>query len=293
MKTKLTSLLFFFALQMFAQHCPFDNKGILVVKVETEKTGHQIEMLQPILTYLDKNNKQIRVEFIQNKHITNEFLWKRYHTITSLNFSFAKDYFTAEIPMDKFKNVTIHLENLIGNTIGTYYNVKDEDIFDLHKNFGENWTEFKEGFSPKPLNSFKHLITLKTNTIELVYGTFYKEKGNKLYHKYKYENTIIFYNQKDLDEVIELIPYKKIDFSKKIVLYQHFVGDCKFKINLYKINNPKENTITIMALHKYGGCRASGRKSVLSIINIPNKETKLLFENVDYEDYKYLNYSPF
>ena len=247
--------------------------------------------MQPVLTYTNKENIKVRSEFYENRLTTNDYLRKQNsYDIFALHFDFAVNYFVVDIPMNDFKNSAIHLEDENGNIVGEKYAVKQGDKFDLHKNYGNTWYQFNEKFTPKPKNVFQHLITLKANHIEVVKGILFEKISYKLTQKYNYKNRIIFNNQIDLEEVFKLVQpkFKNIDFSKKVVFYQLFGGDCRMKVNLFKVTN--KNSITIKSYRYYGRCRASGRKEFLSIIDKPKNETKLLFKNLDYQDFNFLNY---
>lgn len=280
-------VLFLLVSMSYAQHCPFDNKGLLVVKVEIKNSDKHYLFLQPVLTYTNKNNESIRTEFHQNKQTTNDYLRKlNNYNVSALRFDFAKNYFVVDIPMDDLKNTTIHLEDENENIVGEKYAVKQEDKFDLHANYKNTWQKFSSDFTPKPLNEFNSLIVLRTNTIEKVKSILYKEKGNNLHFKIQRGDCFIR-SQTELDSLV--ITSHKIDFSKKLVFYQQYYGDCHFKVSVFKFSNEKENSTTIKSFHKYGGCRAMGRKEMILYIDKPAKNTKLLFEELEFSDYKYLN----
>lgn len=290
MKLNIFRLLILLTFSLVAQHCPFDNKGLLVVKVEIKNSDKHFEFLQPILTYTNEKNIKVRKELYKNKPSTNDYLRKQNaYDIAALHFDFAANYFVTEIPIQELKNSIIHLEDENGKIVGEKYVVKQEDKFNLHKNYFNTWYKFTEKFTPKPLNSFKQLITLKVNYIEKINGILLKKMHPKLNQKYHYKNRIVFHNQKELEEVFLITQpkYKNIDFSKKVVIYQRFVGDCKMKVHLFKATNMQEHNITIKSYQYYGRCRASGKKEFLSILDKPEKGSKLLFKNLYYEDFEY------
>lgn len=49
----------------------------------------------------------------------------------------------------------------------------------------------------------------------------------------------------------------------------------------------QEHNITIKSYQYYGRCRARGKKEFLSILDKPEKGSKLLFKNLYYEDFEY------
>ena len=294
MKKITLILLICFTTSITAQHCPFDNTGLLVVNVVMEKGYlNQLKILRPILTYVDNQNKEVRVPFMSNRFETDYFSWKRNHyNALHLRFDFAKNYFVTPIPISDCKDLAIHLEDEKGNIVVEKKSIKKDAIYDLHKNYGHNWSDFgKKDTIPTPKNKFDKLITITVTNIEEL-GTLLFNKKPSLYHKYKYKNQIIFDNQKDLDEVITtyLAENQKIDFNKSMVIYQVFRSDCHMRVKVFKYLNEKEKTITIKSLVLYGGCRASGRRVRLSVIDKPPKGYKLLFEDIKEEEYMHHNY---
>jgi len=287
MKYLFTLCLVNFALQSYTQTKPFDNQGLLVVKVVTEKSNEQIHILCPILTYVEEG-KQIRKKFQINRRQTNEYLRKNsVDKIAALHFDFAKNYFVASIPMDKIKGSSIHLENEKGQIIGKKIPVVESIVFDLQKNYGDKWDEFSEKNTPQPNNAFDELTVIKVNTIEKAENIFFELIGN-INIKYDYSNQVIFDNREELEEVIKIDKDLDIDFSKYLLVYQRFSGDCLMRVYLYKITNPQDQSLTIKAFSYYGGCRASGSRSFLTLIERPKDNQEITFEHIKAEDYDYL-----
>lgn len=134
------------------------------MEVEKELNDGQIlqtKLFTPILEYYDSyKKKKVRKPFRINLKKTNDSLVKRnQYDINSLHFDFAKDYYVANISMSYIKNSTIHIEDSSGKEISEKYSLSKKDVFDLHKNFGHNWFEFKKGNTPKPWNNFISLLT--------------------------------------------------------------------------------------------------------------------------------------
>jgi hypothetical protein len=294
MKKIVLILLISITTKITAQHCPFDNTGLLVVNVVMEK-GHlnQLRILKPILTYIDNQNEEVSVPFKLNLYETDYYSWKiNHYNASHLRFDFAKNYFVVSVPISDCKNLTIHLEDEKGKIVVEKKPIKKDAIYDLHKNYGHNWSDFgNKDTIPKPKNEFDKLITITVTNIEELGTLLFKAKPS-LYHKYKYKNRIIFDNQKDLDDVIMTYfpENQKIDFNKYMVIYQAFSSDCHMRVKIFKYINDKEKTIIIRSLVLYGGCRASGRRTRLSVIDRPPKGYKLLFENIKEEDYMRNNF---
>ena len=256
----------------------------------TALSNEQINVLQPVVSYQDENGEWMQKRFMRNRSKTDDFL-KEYRNfdVSALHFDFARDYFVSSIPMDKIAGSTIHLEDEMGNRFGEIHSLKPEEVFDLHSNFGHNWMEFKADNRPLPKDPFDHLITMRINTIEIPEQLKYNIPDNKLNIKYDYRSTVIFENQEDLYEVIEVnsqIP--KIDFSKKLVIYQEFAGDCHMRVELFKVTDMEKKTITMTAYDYNGGCRASGRVDMLYMIDRPTAGFELQFRKVNTDDYDYL-----
>ena len=260
-----------------------------MVRVVTQASKDQINILQPVLTYLDSKNLPVEVRFVRNRSQTNEFLQSQSsYDITALHFDFAKDYFIAPIPMNKIEGSFIHLEDEKGNVVQEKQAVDKNLVFDLHKNHGHNWSEFSQKFTPEPLEPFDHLTTIVAKNVRVPKNLLFELIDNKLNIKYDYSGRVIFENQKDLDEVIKVYSEQKIDFSKNRLVYQNFRGDCHMAVDLFQVLHPKAKTITIKAFDYDGGCRAGGSVSFLTVIPIPPKNMKMQFEKVNTSNYGYL-----
>lgn len=178
---KLTLSLFIFLLlsytNAFAQHCPFDNSGLLVVKIIDTKTKKPIKGLQPYLTiglssYDRKETKNHQSLypfskgdslFVLNPKHTDKNWTEGYH-LEKINYSFAKGHFIRPISMDLKDNgsLSIGVIDKNGGNLGVYYSLTREDFYDLHDNFGHNWFEIsKLKSTPPPSKPFNKLIIIE------------------------------------------------------------------------------------------------------------------------------------
>ena len=169
------------SMSSIAQHCPFDNTGILVVQVIDKKTNKRIGNLTPYLKIVEDSlyytKKPVSVEnyssiypfsqaaaqFVPNPARTKEDWIPGYH-FDSIHYTFAGDSYIRPVSMDLnfYYNMEIRIRDEDGNDLNVSYKVKPEDYFDLHLNIGDNWTEITElGCTPPTYFSFHHTITIE------------------------------------------------------------------------------------------------------------------------------------
>lgn len=163
----------------FAQHCPFDNSGILVVSIVDAKTKKPITHIQPYLTIKSDSysKKETKIQasvypfsqgdslFVLNPKHTDK-KWTDGYQLQKINYHFAKGYFIRPISMDleDIDNLNIGAFNKNGEDLGIYYTVTAQDFYDLHSNFGHNWFEIsKLKSTPTPSKPFNKLIVIEIN----------------------------------------------------------------------------------------------------------------------------------
>ncbi len=137
------SLSFCFALK--AQHCPFDNLGILVVCVIDAETNIPIDEVS--ISLVDKSGSPMKdwkdewYHLVKNPERTDPN-WGDYQFKT-IRYSFAEDHFILPISLSlENDELFIKVESL-GNQFETkFHSLSADDFFDLHENIG-NWSELR------------------------------------------------------------------------------------------------------------------------------------------------------
>ncbi|KOF01671.1 hypothetical protein OB69_16380 [Roseivirga seohaensis subsp. aquiponti] len=162
-----------------AQHCPFDNSGLLVVSIVDAKTKKPVTHIQPYLTIKSDSydTKEAKTQasvypfsqgdslFVLNPKHTDK-KWTDGYQLQKINYHFAKGYFIRPISMDleNIDNLNIGAFNKNGEDLGIYYTVTAQDFYDLHDNFGHNWFEIsKLKSTPAPSHPFNKLIVIEIN----------------------------------------------------------------------------------------------------------------------------------
>ncbi len=74
--------------------------------------------------------------------------------------------------------------------------------------------------------------------------------------------------------------FEKPDFNEHIILGQTYYGDCHMIIYPQVIKNDADKTYTLRTKSKYGGCRAGGSRELWIIIQKPEDQYLIKFEEV-------------
>lgn len=159
MQNKLKVFLILFLLHFIsvcAQHCPFDNQGLLVLNIK-QKPLAKPDSLLPVLVY-ELNNDNVFRQFKKNPKETGSIVNVDIYDATLRHFDFAKSNYIASIPINAIETGKIYIINFQKSQILKTINLTKDMVYDLHENFGNTWGEFSGTFTPKPLYAFNHEI---------------------------------------------------------------------------------------------------------------------------------------
>lgn len=162
-----------------AQHCPFDNTGILVVRLVDAETGEKISGYVPVLgmrnvqTQQEGKNGQNPSDlypftknqetFVPNPATTDENWLSDDYRFEKVRYSFAENDFIRPISMDLADyELIIRVKNESGEWMNIERIVESNEIIDLHKNIGGNWPDIYDLGETPPLSTpFTGLIIIE------------------------------------------------------------------------------------------------------------------------------------
>lgn len=77
---------------------------------------------------------------------------------------------------------------------------------------------------------------------------------------------------------------EKPDFSKKLFLINSYGGDCYMRLIPHVFFDPITNVLVLNAYNIWGGCRAGGSKSIAILVDKPNENFNVVFQEIQLEN---------